>query len=142
MIWIIFFLDITDYIWNMLSRWVTYLLLSMMLVYTFSQSVIVTDYLINIEYITKVFCVNKEKPQMKCNGKCHLAKELQKDEEKKSKNFEKSIEISLICETNNTKIVGEKIDLPLSQKDMFIYLEPLAFEFNSTIFHPPIFQFN
>jgi hypothetical protein len=56
-----------------------------MLVYTFSQSVIVADYLINIEYLTKVFCVNKEKPQMKCNGKCHLAKELQKDEEKKSR---------------------------------------------------------
>ena len=77
---------------------------------------------------------------MKCNGKCHLTKELQKDEEKKSKNFEKSIEISLICETSNTKIVGEKVVLPFSQIDMFIYLEPIAFEFSGAIFHPPIFS--
>ena len=124
----------------MVSRWVTYFLLSTMLIYTFSQSLIVADYLVNIEYITEIFCVNKEKPEMKCNGKCHLTKELQKDEEKKSKTFEKSIEISLICETNNTKIVSDGVVIPLSKKDIFIYFEPLSSNYIGAIFHPPIFS--
>ncbi len=33
-------------------------------------------YELNIDYITQKYCVNKEKPQLECNGKCHLAKEL------------------------------------------------------------------
>lgn len=33
-------------------------------------------YELNIEYITEKFCENKEKPELACNGKCHLAKEL------------------------------------------------------------------
>ena len=33
-------------------------------------------YQLNIDYITEKFCENKEKPQLQCNGKCHLAKEL------------------------------------------------------------------
>lgn len=37
----------------------------------------VAYYELNIEYITEKFCENKEKPELKCNGKCHLAKELQ-----------------------------------------------------------------
>ncbi|MBX9808301.1 MAG: hypothetical protein K2X95_10950, partial [Flavobacteriaceae bacterium] len=38
----------------------------------------VIDYIVNYEYISKVLCVNKDKPKMHCNGKCHLMKELAK----------------------------------------------------------------
>ena len=31
---------------------------------------------LNIDYIVETYCVNKEKPQLQCNGKCHLAKQL------------------------------------------------------------------
>ncbi|WP_452602922.1 hypothetical protein [Pontimicrobium sp. MEBiC06410] len=31
---------------------------------------------LNIDYIIETYCVNKEKPQLQCNGKCHLAKQL------------------------------------------------------------------
>ncbi|MEO9571009.1 MAG: hypothetical protein ABJH82_10015 [Polaribacter sp.] len=30
----------------------------------------------NIDYIIETYCVNKEKPQLQCNGKCHLAKQI------------------------------------------------------------------
>jgi hypothetical protein len=36
------------------------------------------DYAINYDYISKVLCINKDKPELKCNGKCHLMKELAK----------------------------------------------------------------
>lgn len=42
----------------------------------------VFEYVINYEYIAKVLCINKDKPEMQCNGKCHLMKELAKASEK------------------------------------------------------------
>lgn len=39
----------------------------------------VVDYVVNYEYIVNVLCENKDKPEMECNGKCHLSKELAKE---------------------------------------------------------------
>ncbi len=41
----------------------------------------VVDYIVNYEYISKVLCINKAKPKLNCNGKCHLMKELAKTSE-------------------------------------------------------------
>ena len=30
----------------------------------------------NLDAIIETYCVNKDKPQLKCNGQCHLAKQL------------------------------------------------------------------
>jgi hypothetical protein len=38
------------------------------------------DYTINKEEITQKYCENKDKPEMECNGCCHLKKELNKVE--------------------------------------------------------------
>ena len=38
----------------------------------------VLEYVVNYEYVSKVLCINKDKPKMHCNGKCHLMKELAK----------------------------------------------------------------
>lgn len=38
----------------------------------------VLEYFINYDYIVTELCENKAKPELKCNGKCHLAKELAK----------------------------------------------------------------
>ncbi|AJR04341.1 hypothetical protein [Siansivirga zeaxanthinifaciens] len=34
------------------------------------------EYYVNYEYISKVLCINKEKPMSTCNGKCHLSQQL------------------------------------------------------------------
>lgn len=39
------------------------------------------EYVANYDYISKVLCVNKAKPALHCNGKCHLMKELAKASE-------------------------------------------------------------
>jgi hypothetical protein len=39
----------------------------------------VVEYVANYEYIVNVLCENKDKPEMQCNGKCHLTKELAKE---------------------------------------------------------------
>lgn len=51
------------------------------------KSFITINYFFNKTEITELFCINKEKPKLKCNGKCYLAKEVKKiaieEEEKK-----------------------------------------------------------
>lgn len=41
-----------------------------------SNSVVWLLYEFNKAAITEAFCVNKDKPALKCNGKCHLATQL------------------------------------------------------------------
>lgn len=52
----------------------------------------VLDYVVNYGYISKVLCENKDKPQMHCNGKWHLMKEMAKqaESEKPIQNDKKS----------------------------------------------------
>lgn len=36
------------------------------------------DYAMNYEYISQVLCINNDKPELECEGKCYLAQEIQK----------------------------------------------------------------
>ncbi|WP_346883479.1 hypothetical protein [uncultured Algibacter sp.] len=51
---------------------------------------------LNIDYIIETYCINKEKPELKCNGKCHLATQLAKTSQDSSKG---NTYLSLIYET-------------------------------------------
>jgi len=37
------------------------------------------DYYINYTYIVKNLCINKDKPEMHCNGKCYLKQMIKKE---------------------------------------------------------------
>ncbi|MGO3182408.1 MAG: hypothetical protein ACTIJ9_06195 [Aequorivita sp.] len=39
----------------------------------------VLDYVANYDYIVTTLCENRDKPELECNGKCHLSKELAKE---------------------------------------------------------------
>ena len=39
----------------------------------------IAEYLINYDYIVTRLCENKDKPEMHCNGKCYLTKQLAKE---------------------------------------------------------------
>lgn len=44
------------------------------------QTLIMLDWKVNQDIITARYCVNKSKPELKCNGQCQLAKRLRKIE--------------------------------------------------------------
>lgn len=52
-------------------------MLAILFVSTIFQSMVWLSYSINIEQITEQFCVYKAKPEMRCNGKCHINKVLE-----------------------------------------------------------------
>jgi hypothetical protein len=76
-----------------------------------SKSFIVLDYLLNKKYIASVLCENKNKPQMHCNGKCHMRKQLQAAEKKEGnekQNLNEKQEMPWWENNTGTKICFER----------------------------------
>ena len=101
----------------------------------------VLEYAVNYDYIVTNLCENKSKPELKCNGKCHLTKQLAKASESNSENssekkisFEQTeivffqeiqpIEIRQIYFLNKTSIGN-------NYSNLYFHLNDCAF------FHPP-----
>lgn len=55
-----------------------------MLAGLFQATVLYFNYEINKDFITEEYCENKERPELQCNGQCHLAKQLKIAEQEKS----------------------------------------------------------
>ena len=103
----------------------------------------VIDYVVNYEYISKVLCVNKTKPKLQCNGKCHLMKELAKTSEKEDpvssdkKMAPQQFEVLFLEEIKSFKIVlicfFEKQKINSDYSNLYFHLN------SSSVFHPPTF---
>lgn len=103
----------------------------------------VIDYVVNYEYISKVLCVNKAKPKMHCNGKCHLMKELAKTSENEApissdkKVPSRQFEVLFLEEIKSFKIAP--VYFFETEKTNSNYSN-LYFRLNSaSVFRPPIF---
>ncbi len=59
----------------------SYLLISLVLLQTFSREVLVVDFTLNRATITARFCVNKARPQLHCDGQCYFAKKLKQQQD-------------------------------------------------------------
>ncbi len=70
---------------SLLKAFFSYLLISLVLLQTFSREALVVDFTLNRAVITARFCVNKARPQLHCDGKCYFAKQLKKQEERDNK---------------------------------------------------------
>lgn len=95
------------------------------------------SYLINYDYYANVLCVNRSQPQLKCNGKCHLAKEISastSDPEAAIKN-----EIQLPSVFPHTPNVAESspIDPTLQTSATFYLCCMRSTDFVERIPHPP-----
>ena len=58
---------------------ITILLLTALIAQTFSRSLAMADYMVNLEAYKKS-CINKAKPKLNCNGKCQMLKKMKKQE--------------------------------------------------------------
>jgi len=46
----------------------------------------IIEYVANYDYIVEVLCVNRDRPQMECDGKCYLAQRLAEEQKDHDKN--------------------------------------------------------
>ncbi|WP_179336244.1 hypothetical protein [Winogradskyella costae] len=68
------------------------------------------NFKLNQQAIIAQFCINKSKPKLQCNGKCHLTKELQETEDNHSekiintRNFDLAFSSHFIFELKIPKV--------------------------------------
>ncbi|WP_298221093.1 hypothetical protein [Flavobacterium sp.] len=104
----------------------------------------VIEYIVNYDYIAKTLCVNKAKPKMHCNGKCHLMKELAKAAEAekpmspdKKDNAKHPIEELFFQDIKS--LVAEAFVTRTQRTASNYYSNLYCYKLNHSVFHPPIF---
>ena len=103
----------------------------------FSASFLVLNYAVNQDYIIENFCVNKAEPELKCDGKCHLKKQIEEDTEHHGENPQERTEtVPLVLACNDIIELTPKTKNSINQGDSRYnespYFAPLA-----GVFHPP-----
>lgn len=118
---------------------VCFVLVSVFLLQSLGKTIVVADYQINKEYIAKVLCVNKSKPKMHCNGKCHLKKELNKADKKEkspANPLNEKNEIQLFSQSNLTTDVFNFVVLNTTNV-ISDYSFHVSDKHLDSVFHPP-----
>lgn len=120
-----------------MMRLLSILLLSVILVQSFSKMVIFINYEINKKQITEKYCVNKSNPMAHCNGMCHMIIQLQKEEKQENppvKSQNEKFEIILFSSVEDDPLFTNYItgDYAYSILQLKKITSP-----TSSIFHPP-----
>ncbi|WP_337043918.1 hypothetical protein [Emticicia sp. 17c] len=99
------------------------------------------DYELRKDFIIKNYCVNKNRPELHCDGKCFLAKkiktETEKEEQSALQNFiYKLLEINSFGNQNSFTFdnVTEISEFPANN---YLFTTKATISFSSSIFHPP-----
>lgn len=69
----------------MLIKPTAILLLLSLLTVNFSNAFVFAGFEINQKYIAEKLCLNKDKPELHCNGNCYLMKKLKQAQDKEQK---------------------------------------------------------
>ncbi|MBU2940778.1 hypothetical protein KO494_14615 [Lacinutrix sp. C3R15] len=98
-------------------------------------------YELNIDYIVNTYCVNTDKPELKCNGKCHLAKQLQSvsNDTKNNDAISSLIEAFTFVYYNQypTIVFTPDFLIDASEKSVF-HSQNYTYKFSYSHFKPPI----
>lgn len=99
------------------------------------------EYAAFYDYIKNELCENKDAPELQCNGKCHLAKQIVKagdSENGSEKNQSFSIEISIVY-LQDTNLNYSFFSLKEQRlKVTSLYSNIYKYNYIDTIFHPPL----
>ena len=101
----------------------------------------ILEYAAFYDYIKNELCINLDKPEMQCNGKCHLKKELAK-----VSNSEKDTEKNQYASVEHSLVFFQKIKINtfgffpkrLNKKINYSYNNIYQFDYMGSIFHPPL----
>ncbi len=95
------------------------------------------NYWMNRDYIAAELCENKDRPELECNGKCHLKKEIESQSEDQNEGQEVSTRLMVeffepesVFELRNFVVNGSTLHFPKATGVALCgYL--------SSVFHPP-----
>lgn len=98
------------------------------------------EYSLNKSYIAQTLCENKYRPQLQCEGKCHLAKEIAKAHaagERESKPVSPKTNFDHECSYLNTPVACTNHLQNLNALFTLTSVMPCTSAVIADIFHPP-----
>jgi hypothetical protein len=118
---------------------IAFIVISAFVMQALGKFIIYTDYIINKEYIANNLCVNKSKPILKCNGKCHLAKQLKKQDQKENKSSSSKEKVEIITDqiSVETFVFFESDFLKAKKTEVFEYNKNIIQSDLNSVFQPP-----
>lgn len=116
----------------------TYILLLALTLQSFYRSIIAIDYQIHLpDYIVQ--CINKNKPQLHCNGQCVLMKRIREKEKEEAKKNVVVYEYSAHYIHKERSVFAIYKPKEETEENLFSpYLIDYRFTYNDPIFRPPI----
>jgi len=123
-----------------LKKSLSILILLSILLQSFSKVWIAFSFKINQDYIARELCINRDNPDLQCNGNCVLMQRLKADEEKDKKelpsHLKKLQEIWYCLELPKWAIEPSE-NWPKATNTTFFYQNPFTAAFAVDIFQPP-----
>lgn len=117
-----------------------YILLIATLLPTVSPWGTIAYYHVNKDYIARVLCENRDKPQLHCDGKCYLAKQLKAQQDREDKETTERVQntplLQLFCQTN-LPFQFRSVLTVLASVEFSVYTFPSYVAPMSGPFHPP-----
>ena len=107
------------------------------LIQTFSTNLLVAHFYANQKYIAATLCVNKNKPEMKCCGKCQLTNKLKQEENKDKQNPARKSENKEGVISSLSFFSTIELSWKLIKRVYPSYKENFSSPYSYTFFHPP-----
>lgn len=117
----------------------SFVLLAAIMLQVLGKLIVLANYTINKNYIANVLCINKTKPKIHCNGKCHLKKQLQKEDAKEQSpaNPFKEIKDLPLYFGNSSSLTPLNRLVCKTETSTFHYSFHFSTQHLQAVFHPP-----
>ena len=119
-----------------------YILLFATLLPTVSPWGTIAYYHANRDYIARVLCENRDKPELHCDGKCYLAKQLKAQQDKQDKETTERVQntpvLQLFCQANSPFLFAS-VEMLLASVELPTYRFPSYLTPLLGLFRPPRF---
>ncbi len=95
---------------------------------------------INQEYIAKVLCINRNKPEMHCDGNCILMQRIKAEEDQERKQIPQALKEQkelVFCYDPALVTFKQTAQKPTKRRIVAFYQQPVSSDFIVDIFHPP-----
>lgn len=118
-----------------MRSFIAYILLAAIMLPTLSPWGTIAYFKLNREYIAKVLCENRKRPDLHCDGKCYLAKKLKQQQEKQDKETSQKVQ--------NTPVIQLFTPQPYSynfEREATEFREPIRFFHQLLFYSAPVAQ--
>lgn len=116
----------------------TVFVMVIMLISVMRNTVLYAVYEYNKAFFIDLFCVNKNRPQLQCNGHCKLAQMQREETEQKASEMLKQLQFETVVFCS-VRIVSIETQLPFDKKYNYsLYRSPLySFLYTTAVVKPP-----